>query len=200
MVDRFLLCLPYTLVQEARPGTTPAEWVNSDGSINEACWNNPKNFSNDAHDPGGKTFCGIIQREYDLWRKGHSQPVQDVRKMTVAEGTAIYRIAYWMPHCPSLPPGLDMDFFDESVNSGTSEAIRILQVALGIADDGEWGVNTTAAVTLSASAPAKAVEAFTNRRALVYREMKGFPYFGTDWLRRTAEIGAEALKMAGGQS
>lgn len=185
MVDRFPLCLPWTLRQENDIYTgTPSDW------------SNPKNFSNDRHDPGGKTQCGIIQREYDLWRKGHGLPTQDVRKLTAEEGEAIYRVAYWQPHCAFIPPGLDLQFFDESVNAGPTEAIHILQVALGIDNDGEWGPHTQAAVTLATSDLAAHIERFTSRRIEVYKEMKGFPYFGTDWVRRATEIGQTALNMA----
>lgn len=198
MVDRFLVCLPYTLVQEARPGTKVSDWVNPNGTISEACWDNPANFSDDKHDPGGKTFCGIIQREYDVWRKGHGLPTQDIRKLKTVEGVPIYQVCYWRPHCGLLPPGLDLSFFDESVNSGTTEAIRVLQAALDVANDGDWGPQTSAAVTLAASKPTTAIQAFTTRREAVYRSMKGFQYFGHDWINRTNEIGAAALKMAGG--
>jgi lysozyme family protein len=182
-IDRFLICLPFTLAQEC---PLPNDWSNA------------KNFSDDRHDPGGKTMCGIIQREYDVWRKGHGLLVQDVRKIGKDEGEAIYRVCYWQPHCGSLAPGLDLQFFDESVNAGTSEAIRILQVALGIPEDGAWGPQTAVAAAWS-FAPQHLptyIEAFTARREAVYRQLKGFPYFGTDWLRRSAEIGMEALKMA----
>ena len=185
MVDRFSICLPFTLKQECVVYTgTPDDW------------SNPKNFSNDHHDPGGKTQCGIIQREYDLWRKAHGLATQDVRKITQDEGTAIYRISYWQPHGPFLPAGLDLSFFDESVNAGDTEAIKILQVALGIPEDGDWGPQTQAAATLASMDLAAHIERFTSRRIEVYKESKGFQYFGTDWVRRAEQIGAAALQMA----
>lgn len=181
MTDRFLICWPFTLAQE---------------SPDPANWNDPRNYSNDKYDPGGQTFNGIIAREYDLWRKGHSLPTQDVRKMTKEEGEAIYRVSYWMPHSPVLPPGLDLQYFDTAVNMGTTEAIKILQYALGVPSDGDWGPQTSAAVTLATNDLKAHIENFTLRRQAVYRQLSGFPYFGTDWLRRAAEIGAQALKMA----
>lgn len=196
MADQFLLVLPWTLVQEGRPGTKASDWVNPDGTINETCWDNPENFSNDRHDPGGKTFCGIIQREYDLWRKGHGLPVQDVRNLKAEEGVAIYQISYWLPHAPSLPPGLNLGFFDEAVNTGPFEAIKVLQSALGVDSDGIWGPQTSAAVTLAADKLEDSIKAFVARRAAVYREMRGFEYFGKDWLNRTNEIGSQMLVMA----
>ena len=181
MTDRFPICFPLTLAQE---------------SPDPKNWSDLRNYSNDKHDPGGQTFNGVVARDYDLWRKGHGLPTQDVRKMTQEEGQAIYRIGYWMPHCPNLPAGLDMQYFDAAVNMGSTEATKILQHALGVASDGDWGPLTSAAVTLASKDMMGRIEAFTLRRQAVYRQLKGFPYFGTDWLRRATEIGAEALKMA----
>src|SRR5882672_2539458 len=109
MTDRFFLCLPFTLAQEC---PFPKDWTNS------------KNFSNDAHDPGGETMCGITQREYDRYRKSCDLVCKDVRKLDPTEGMVIYRQGYWNPHCDSLPPGLDLQFFDASVTEGCLEAAR----------------------------------------------------------------------------
>lgn len=178
---RFKSCLPFTLRQEC---PHPDDWSNR------------LNFSNDAHDPGGKTMCGIIQREYDTYRKSHGLPTQDVRYLSMDEGHDIYFNSYWMPHCPQLPAGLDLCLFDANVNEGCTEGTKILQAAIGCANDGEWGPATAEAVA-SITHPQIIINAFTNRRQTVYRMMTGFQYFGTDWLRRSKEIGASALIMAG---
>ena len=180
MADRFDICLPLMLRQEC---PFPDDW------------SNPKNFSHDRHDPGGATMCGIIQREYDVWRKGHGLPTQPVNECTEGEGTAIYRICYWLPHCPMLPPGLDLSFLDAAVNMGTTEAIRILQWSLQIANDGKWGQQTSAAVTLSFNRTPQIIADFTARRHKVYREMPGYQYFHVDWERRATEIGQQSMKM-----
>ena len=179
-LQRFRACMPFTLAQEC---PHPADW------------SNPKNFSDDPHDPGGKTMCGITQREYDHYRKSRGLPVQDVRKIGAAEGEDIYDKSYWLPDCPLLPAGLDLCLFDAAVNEGPLQAIKILQAALGIAADGEWGPRTDAAVKTIGDV-AGVIKAFTARRSAVYRETRGFQYFGTDWLRRAQEIGGESLKMA----
>jgi lysozyme family protein len=176
---RFAACWPNTLIQEC---PLPNDWSNR------------RNFSNDAHDPGGETMCGIIQREYDTYRKSKGLPVQDVSKISRDEGADIYYNSYWLPECPKLPPGLDMQFFDEAVNGGPSAATRLLQLALGITPDGEWGSQTDAAVKAITN-PKVVVDAFTAKRAAWYRKLRGYPYFGADWERRTSEIGAESDKM-----
>lgn len=182
MADRFAICLPFTLAQEC---PLPNDW------------SNPRNFSDDAHDPGGKTMCGIIQREYDLYRKAKGLDTQDVRLISEDEGDDIFDEHYWMPYCPRLPIGMDMQFFDAAVNMGTTEAVKILQYSLGINNDGLWGQQTNDAVAAISDVP-QAVNKFTTRRMAVYRQMKGFPYFGRDWINRADQIGATALKMAAG--
>jgi lysozyme family protein len=138
---------------------------------------------------------GVTQDEYDAWRKLHGLPTQDVNLITQAEGYAIYRANYWLPECPGLSAGLDLQFFDSAVNQGQEEATRILQVALGVESDGIFGPTTAAAVKAIKNIPA-VVTAFTARREAVYKETANYQYFGPDWERRASEIGAEALTMA----
>jgi lysozyme family protein len=178
--DRFIVCLPFTLAQE---------------DVDPTNWSDPKNFSDDPHDPGGATMGGITQDEYDAWRKLLGLPTQDVKLITQAEGYAIYHANYWLPECPGLSAGLDLQFFDSAVNQGQEEATRILQVALGVESDGIFGPTTAAAVEAIKNVPA-IVTAFTARREAVYKETANYQYFGTDWERRASEIGAEALTMA----
>lgn len=177
--DRFHICLPYTLAQEC---PYPKQW------------SNPHNFSNDAHDPGGKTMCGIIQREYDTYRKRKGLPVRDVRLLTQDEGEEIYEASYWLPECPKLPPGLDLCFFDEAVNAGPHAAIVLLQRVIGVGDDGMWGPLTDLAVRGTHDVR-DAVKSYTAHREQYYRGLRGFPYFGKGWLRRSEEIRTAALTM-----
>jgi lysozyme family protein len=181
---RFTACLPNTLIQEC---PLPNDWSNL------------QNFSNDAHDPGGATMCGITQAEYDTYRKSNGLPTRDVRQLTQDEGDDIYLNSYWLPYCPKLVPGMDMDFFDTSVNEGCTMAVRILQSSLNLAIDGDWGPQTDAAVTALASLSPQdcivKIKAFTARREAVYRTFNGYQYFGEDWERRSAEIGAQSIAM-----
>lgn len=181
MRDRFLICLPFTLAQEC---PLPDDW------------SNPKNFSHDPHDPGGATQCGIIQREYDSYRKGHGEHVQSVRLLTREEGENIYDSEYWLPYCPMLPVGLDMSFFDASVNEGTHEAIKILQYSVDVDGDGAWGPITELAVKGIGNVP-MTIRRFAGRRSGVYRMMSADQYFDEDWQRRTIQIRDASLKMAG---
>jgi lysozyme family protein len=184
---RFLQCLPFVLREEVN-WHDPFVW--SDIRYN---------FSNDAHDPGGATMCGIIQREYDHYRKICGLPVRPVQFLSEPEGHWIYYNWYWLSHSPSLPPGLDLSFFDASVNEGSMEAIRILQHVMGLAVDGQWGPKTAAAAASLPPAAAATIHAFFVRRQEVYRESNGFQYFGDDWIHRSARIADASLEMARGR-
>ncbi len=63
-------------------------------------------YSNHPDDPGGPTMRGIIQREYDAWRKRHGGRLRPVRQIEEDELQAIYRTEYWdAMGCEDLPPG-----------------------------------------------------------------------------------------------
>ena len=177
---RFLAWLPNTLAQEA---PYPSQW------------GNPRNFSNDPGDPGGKTMDGLIQVEFDRWNVQHGLPRADVRTCTEQTGDLIYLNNYWLPYCPDLPAGLDGMFFDSAVNEGTAEGVKILQFSLGLHVDGKWGPLTDAAVKRIADVPA-AIRAFGKRRAAVYTETSGYTRFGADWERRDSQITSASLKEA----
>lgn len=167
--ERFYICLPYTLRQEG-------------------------GNSNDPHDPGGRTHEGIVQREYDAYRQSKSLPLQSDYRASDAEVQDIYLNKYWLPHCPALKPGLDLSFFDQSVNEGPFEAIKLLQRALNIQADGIWGILTQGAVDGITDLKV-VITAYSNARAAFYRSLRTFQYFGADWLRRTNEIEQSSLGM-----
>lgn len=181
--DNFIACLVETLKQEC---PRPEDWENE------------ANFSNDAHDPGGQTMCGVTQREYDVARKHRGLSVRSVRYITRSEGLAIYHDSYWQPHCPALAPGLDLQFFDTSVNEGAHGATLVLQDAVHAVMDGVWGRATQDAVNRASLA--QLIARFTLCRRAAYRRLRGYQYYHTDWERRAEEIGAAALAMAHGVS
>ena len=178
-MDRFSICWPFVLLMEAPNPTN---------------WSSPVNYSNDPHDPGGATMEGVIQTEYDRYREGRGLPVQDVRLITRAEGADIYTNSYWLPRSPGLPAGFDLSWFDTDVNCGPGGATRILQSALGVASDGQWGPITQAAVDAIADVAA-AIRAFTAAREAYYRRLSGWQYFGPGWIHRAVAINQDSLSM-----
>src|SRR5947209_327305 len=93
----------------------------------------------DPADHGGRTSRGIIQREYDAWRREHGVSTRDVWTATEVEIEAIYHDEYWAPYCDLLPIGADYLLFNMAVNAGPSRGAKILQQALGVVADGRIG-------------------------------------------------------------
>ena len=165
---RFAACLPFIL---------RAEGGNDD----------------DPQDHGGRTSRGVIQREYDLYRDEQGEPRRDVWTASDAEIADIYEHKYWLPLCPTMPPGVDLIYFDMAVNSGPGRAAKILQKALGVTPDGAIGPITVAA--LKAANPSDLIAAYSDQREAFYRALAQFPRYGRGWLSRTASIEQAALQM-----
>jgi lysozyme family protein len=149
-------------------------------------------FANDSYDSGGRTMKGVTQRVYDAWRASQGKPRGDVGKITDAEVAAIYSDNYWKKAlCNELQAHLDLVQFDTAVNMGPNRAIRILQQAVGVASDGDFGPATRQACA-ACSAPV-AVARYCSIREALYRrfaEARGQDRFLAGWLNRLNDLRA----------
>lgn len=103
-------------------------------------------FSNNPADKGGRTMGGITQKTYDAWRVRNGLLYADVAGITRDEEAIIYREMYWeTTGCEFLPELIGIAIFDIAVNSGPSNAIRIMQRLAGVTNDGILGPKTKAA-------------------------------------------------------
>jgi lysozyme family protein len=154
-------------------------------------------YSDDAHDPGGKTGEGIIQKEYDAKRKQWGLPTQWVFKMSKDEERTIYYTDYWLPYCPNLPEGLDLEVFDNRVNEGDHRAIVLLQLALRVKPDGVFGPVTQSAIdtAVAVGSVMLIIDRYKVAREAFYHGLSTFKYFGTGWMRRSEEIAKQASEM-----
>lgn len=151
-------------------------------------------YSNDAHDPGGMTDYGIIQREYDLKRKQWGLPTQWVKNISADEYRTIYYTDYWMPNCPQCYPGLDLEVFNMNVNGGPHRSTILLQESIDVTADGAFGP-VTASTVKSLWGSQKVIDAFRADADAFYKALPTFRYFGKDWLRRDFEINTKADAM-----
>ena len=133
-------------------------------------------YSNNAKDPGGETKFGISKRDY---------PSLDIANLTLADAKSIYKRDYWdRAQCDKLSPGLAFDVFDTAVNSGIGQAIRFLQRAVGVADDGVLGAITLASIQRD---DPEAIQArFNGQRLDFMTRLSTFDTFGRGWARRIA--------------
>lgn len=172
---RFEACMPFIIQEE---GTT---------------------FSNTPGDHGGATRYGIIQTEYNVFRHSAGLPLQSVNLISKAEYEAIYWQSYWQPHCPQLPPGLDLSVYNINVNGGPSRGTRLLQACLKLTVDGIWGPATTAAVSKIGD-PTSIIVAFHADERAFYQGIINYDHsqqkFASDWFGRNDRCEKLSLKMA----
>lgn len=148
----------------------------------------------DKHDPGGITNFGISLR----FLKGVSPAAteQDIIDMTEEHARALFKKHFWdRVSGDNYAPALALCVFDCAINQGTGTAIKILQRALGVKDDGVFGQKSLAAV--HRRQPVELIGDYLSRRAKRYAKTKGIDRYGRGWMRRLFTIHHEALFMLG---
>ena len=133
-------------------------------------------YVNDPRDPGQETRWGISKRSY---------PSVDIRNLTRAQAVDIYRRDFWQRvRGDELPREVAFQALDAAVNHGIGNAVRWMQRAAGVADDGVIGPVTLAAV--QRAQPADLVLRFNAERLRFYAKLTTFATFGRGWVNRVA--------------
>jgi lysozyme family protein len=144
-------------------------------------------YANNPKDPGGATMRGVTQRVYDAYRAKLGQAPRPVRQIDDAELQSIYRRNYWnVVKGDALPPGVSYVVFDGAVNSGPTQAIKWLQRALGVADDGIIGPATLNAA-MNANA-AELIDQISYQRLAFLKRLSTWGTFGKGWSERVADV------------
>lgn len=133
-------------------------------------------YSNNKNDPGGETKYGISKRSY---------PALNIKDLTREMAKAIYLKDFWLPLGEDAHPAIKYQAFDFAVNSGIQTAIRKLQQAIGVADDGHFGPISRA--TLNAMPASTVLFLYNDKRIEFYTSLSTFPTFGKGWMRRVAK-------------
>jgi lysozyme family protein len=135
-------------------------------------------YVNNPADPGGETNWGITLRT--AREAGYTGAMRD---LTREQAKGIYRISYWdRAKADQYDGAIGFQLFDAAVNNGIGQAIRFLQRAVDMADDGVVGPLTLAAVR---AAPVTDVLArFNAQRLDFYTRLSTWPTFGKGWARR----------------
>jgi lysozyme family protein len=151
-------------------------------------------YSDNPNDPGGSTDRGITQTTYDAYRRTIGAFTRDVRDMTDTECRAIYRTYWDAVRGDELWDGLDLLQYDECVNSGSAEAVRLMQQTLGIEADGFFGLETLAAVNAVVDKPAF-IKDLCARRLSFWRSLSTWQFFKGGWTTRDYGMEAKALAL-----
>ena len=138
-------------------------------------------YSDHKDDPGGETNWGITARTARA--NGYTG---SMRELTRRQAREIYRVAYWgRARADDYDPAIGFQLFDAAVNHGIGNAIRFLQRAVGVADDGIVGPQTVAAINSMQTTDVLA--RFNAERLDFYTRLSTWPSFGRGWVRRVAE-------------
>ena len=127
-------------------------------------------------DPGGETNWGISKRSY---------PGLEIKSITREDARAIYRRDFWdRAHMDEYDQAIAFQVFDIAVNSGIETAVRMLQRAAGVADDGYIGPVTVAAV--KAKSVTDMLMLIIAERLDFWSKLTTWAQFGKGWARRAA--------------
>ena len=132
-------------------------------------------YVNHPNDPGGETNWGISRRSY---------PTTNIRSLTREDAKAIYRRDFWAP-LGDAPDAVKFQAFDFAVNSGISTAIRKLQAAIGVADDGHWG--PISAAKLASLDQNDVLMKYIALRLRFMASLSAWSTFGRGWANRIAQ-------------
>lgn len=136
---------------------------------------NEGSYVNDPNDPGGETNWGVSKRSY---------PDLDIKNLTRDQAKGIYLRDFWEP-LGEAHPAVKFQVFDFAVNSSIQTAIRKLQAAIGVADDGHWG--PISASKLASMDVNDALMRFVAQRLRFWTSLSTWPTFGKGWANRAAK-------------
>jgi lysozyme family protein len=138
-------------------------------------------YENVPGDPGGPTKYGIDQR---------SHPTVNIRALTEVKAKEIYRNDYWRAIAgDKLQPKTAWAVMDSAVNCGTKQAVRWLQRALNVEDDGRLGPVTLAAAAASPDGPvAMSVLRQRGDHYLALGKRPQFRKFLKGWINRNESL------------
>ncbi len=134
-------------------------------------------YVNNPNDPGGETKWGISKRTY---------PHLNIAALTRQDAMKIYYTDFWLViQGDSMPEAWAFQCMDFAINSGIQTAIRYLQRAVGVADDGHVG-----SITLSALGKMDVndfILRYNAERLDYMTKLSNWPNASRGWVRRIAQ-------------
>lgn len=148
-------------------------------------------------DRGGRTNLGISTPVWNAWRDRLHKPGQSVDACTRNDAEVIYHRGFWMAaRCDGLPWPLSLCVFDAAVQHDPRDAVKILQRALGVKDDGILGPVTAQAIAKADKA--RLVRSYLFARLAFYRadmvRSKEQRVFAPSWIGRILHLRARCLR------
>lgn len=148
-------------------------------------------YSDDKNDTGNWYNGSLVGTKYGVTGKtlaahrGKPVTAADVRALSAAEATTIYRKSYWTQSGGDLlPTGLDYAAFDFGVNSGPATAVKRLQKVVGAGQDGTVGDQTLDAINRYPGGLHELIRDYCNERLAYMRGLKTWDKHGRGWTIR----------------
>ncbi|CAB5178718.1 zliS Lysozyme family protein [uncultured Caudovirales phage] len=144
-------------------------------------------YSDDSRDlgnwTGGKVGAGELKgTKYGI--AAHAYPHLEIKNLTLEQAKSIYRSDYWEV-LGQAHPSIKFQLFDAAVNHGRGNAIRFLQRAVKVADDGAWGQVSQAA--LDGMEHNDVLLRFIAYRFKFWASLTIFDTYGRGWTNRGAD-------------
>lgn len=134
-------------------------------------------YVNNPADPGGETKWGISKRSY---------PHLNIASLTRDNAKEIYFNDFWkIIQGDSMPFAQSFQCMDFAINSGIGTALRYLQRAVGVADDGHIGPVTLAA--LGKMDVNDFILKYNAERLEFMTKLENWPNASRGWARRIAQ-------------
>ena len=139
-------------------------------------------YVNDSRDPGLETKYGISHRAY---------PDIDIKALTLDQARDIYRRDYWQAaSCDRMPERIGHLVFDCAVHHGVKTAIKLLQRALKVADDGEFGPVTRG--QLLARDTNETADLLMAHRLFFMASCPAYSTYRVGWVKRCFRVSRES--------
>lgn len=145
-------------------------------------------FQDDRNDRGnwttGKIGVGQLKgTKYGI--SAMSYPEEDILNLSLDRARFLYKRDFWdRVSGDNLHNAVVYQLFDAAINHGIGNAIRILQRALGVADDGDMGPVTYDAI--QAMGVDDILHRFNAYRMKFYNKLSTFKRYGEGWTERVA--------------
>jgi len=138
-------------------------------------------YVNHPSDPGGETNHGITARV--AIKDGYTGRMRD---LPIERAKSIAKRLYWdAVRCDELAAPLRYPMLDAAYHSGPTQAVKWLQRAVDVRDDGVLGPMTLAAAQAN---PQRAAMRMLAHRLDFMTSLPTFGAFGKGWARRIASV------------
>lgn len=153
-------------------------------------------FTDHPKDAGGPTKFGVTQRVYDGWRDSREMTRRSVHELEEPEAKFIARSQYWdKVRGNELPTGIDYMMFDTAYLCGPGVAIRLLQILLGVKQDGIFGNVTMSALKNDRRSTEGLISAYAALRQKYLASRKGSTIWQAGWSNRTKRVMRDAIAL-----